>query len=455
MRNPPVTLGSKDRPPVVEPEKVNFTFLLVWLFVFEAFVRLEDIFPIIESLRLVLILGIGATVVYTGSVIMGRARFRWSLELGLILSLTAWFILGIPFAYWRGGSFELLTSTWVRTLLFFFLLTQTLTTLGRVRKILWAVLLSELVASVASLLMRGNSAYDVDGRFTGVNKGLLGWNFLGITLSVTLPFIAYLYVSRRSAVRTCLLFAVLACTMWMIVLTASRGGVIGIILSLGLTWWFILRGNPRGRLLIAIVALCLLVSVAEAPTVFWERLAVWGTSGAQGNEMAASTAESTLGREHLLQDSLEDTLHYPVFGLGIGNFSAYHGSKGESTGWYGTHNTFTQISSEAGLPALLLIVFVIGVVIRHMKRLSDELADNPGNVELRLLARATLVSTVAFVFSGFFAHIAYDYLLYYVLGISVGVWTVARQKSEVPPIEVPAPERFLARNSTKRAFQWR
>jgi len=141
--------------------------------------------------------------------------------------------------------------------------------------------------------------------------------------------------------------------------------------------------------------------------------------------------------------------------LGIGNFAAYHGNKGESTGWYGTHNTFTQISSEAGLPALLLIFLVIGTVIRHMKRVSDELADDSANVELRLLARATLVSIVAFVFSGFFAHIAYDYLLYYVLGIGIGVWTVSRQRLEAPPLDVSVPERFLARHPTKRAFQWR
>jgi hypothetical protein len=53
IRNPPVTLDSIDHSPVVESENVNLTFLLVWFFVFEAFVRVEDIFPVIESLRLV------------------------------------------------------------------------------------------------------------------------------------------------------------------------------------------------------------------------------------------------------------------------------------------------------------------------------------------------------------------------------------------------------------------
>lgn len=46
---------------MVESEKVNL-ILLVCFFVFEAFVRVEDIFPVIESFRLVLVFGIGATL---------------------------------------------------------------------------------------------------------------------------------------------------------------------------------------------------------------------------------------------------------------------------------------------------------------------------------------------------------------------------------------------------------
>lgn len=61
MRNTQVILDSRDRPLVVESEKVNL-ILLVCFFVFEAFVRVEDIFPVIESFRLVLVFGIGATL---------------------------------------------------------------------------------------------------------------------------------------------------------------------------------------------------------------------------------------------------------------------------------------------------------------------------------------------------------------------------------------------------------
>lgn len=38
----------------------------------------------------------------------GLARFQRSMELGLVLLLTACFIFGILFAFWRGRSLQLL-----------------------------------------------------------------------------------------------------------------------------------------------------------------------------------------------------------------------------------------------------------------------------------------------------------------------------------------------------------
>jgi hypothetical protein len=76
------------------------------------------------------------------------------------------------------------------------------------------------------------------------------------------------------------------------------------------------------------------------------------------------------------------------------------------------------------------------------------------NLTFLMLARTTLVNTVAFVFSGFFAHITYDYLLYHVIRIKTRVWMIAHHRLQGPPLDVLGPERFLARHSTKRVFQW-
>lgn len=419
--------------------QLKLTFALFLVFAFVGFARPEDLWPIIGSLRLTMSFGIAAGLTLTLALLTGRSQLRWSGELALVLALTLWFMAGVPFSTWPGGSFNLLTQTWVRTLLFFVLGTQVLTSVSRIEKLIWIILLSELFASGASLLLPETAARLGDPeRMSGINKGLLGWNFLGITVSVTTPFIAYLYVSRRSLFRSLLLAAVIGCTMWMLVLTGSRGGMIGVILSILLSWGLILRGSPRGMLITVLMGLALIVGVIKAPPVFWERMAtIWDSKAALSNDAAASAEESTEGRQILLQESIQETLEYPIFGLGVGNFGVYNGNRGTKTGWYGTHNTFTQVSSESGIPGLLLVVTLLVVMIRHMKKVASAIANPTAERNLQLLARATLISTVSFIFSGFFAHIAYDYLLYFVAAISAAIWTLNRDQGETTLSEPP------------------
>src|SRR6266478_868277 len=149
------TTSAYERTESTSGEPAKLAFALLWLFTFVGFGRPEDLFPAVGLLHLTLVSAVSALVAYLGTMLIGRARFVWSRELVLAFLLTGWFVVGLPFAYWRGGSFEVLTQTWTRTLIFFFLLTQTLTTVNRVRQILWAVLLSQLIASSASVLLQG------------------------------------------------------------------------------------------------------------------------------------------------------------------------------------------------------------------------------------------------------------------------------------------------------------
>lgn len=434
-------------------EDGKLTFGLFWAFTFVSFARPEDVFPVIGNLHLTMLFGIAAAFFYVRDLARGKVSFRWSAELILVLGLTAWFLIGLPFGYYRHGSIDLLTDVWFRTLLFFLLMTQTLTNISRVWKIIWAVLLSELVACGASILLQGRQGLDVGDRFSGVNMGLLGWNFLGITVSATLPYIACLYVSRRSALHTGILLAVLGSSMWMVILTASRGAVFGILLSLVLTWLYILKRSRRGKIAGLLIPLCLIVGLARAPAVFWQRLGtIWGGAAVENSEEGASAAESTEGREFLLKQSIKYTFEFPIFGVGVGNFVVYNGSQiRQSDAWLGTHNTYTQLSSEAGIPALALFIALFIVSFRHMKLLLSKLAKGRANLELRRLARATIIALVSFALNGFFAHLGYQFLIYYLVGIAAALWAIASQNAAIPKVVGRSTK---ARPSSAHKFQW-
>lgn len=418
-----------DQSAVPSGQNAKTAFAFLCLFTFWSFGRPEDIFPALASLHLTFVLGACAGAVFLGALAFGRTRVRWSRELTLVLLLSGWFILGLPFAFWRGGSYEMLMGTWVKTVIAFFLLTQTLTSIGRIRKIIWTIVISELVATSASILLQGREGLKAGDRLIGVNEGMFGWNFLGIALSVTLPFIAVLYISHRSVVRTGLLMAAVGSAMWMLILTASRGGFLGVIFSIFLTWLFVLRGSTRGRAVGVVIALCLIVAVAGAPGVFWTRVqTIWDASKAPTHSEAEMADASTEMRKNLIQRGIMYTLRYPIFGVGIGNFPVINGSELQrADAWLGTHNTFLQISSEGGIPALVLFLLLMQTMFRHAKEVADESAGDPAGAEPRLMARAIRAGVVSFVFSAFFAHIGYEYFFYYLAGISAGLWTISRE----------------------------
>ncbi len=253
---------------------------------------------------------------------------------------------------------------------------------------------------------------------------MFGWNFLGIALSVTLPFIAMLYVTERSFLRTAILLATLGSSMWMLVLTASRGGVVGVVFSIILTWVYVLRGTSKGRILGILIAACMVLSVVKAPGMFFSRLqTLWNGDSPTSNADTVSAEESTIERETLLRHAIGYTLDNPILGVGVGDFPVINGDQHGASGWYGTHNTFLQFSAEAGIPALLMFLFLLATMFKHAKKCAAIFAGV--DEQARLLGRAAQVSILSLVVAGFFAHIAYEYLIYYLAGITAGLWAVS------------------------------
>ena len=415
----------------VSGRKGKALFAILWLFTIAVYARPEDIIPQLAPLHLTFVLGCCAGIAYLVSLFSGM-RVLWTAELGIVLALTAWFVLGLPFALWRGGSLQVLAGIWLKTLVIFFLLTQTLVTLERIRLLLWAIILSELVVTSFSIIESSKVIW-VEGRMLGVNLGFLGWNFLGIAAAITIPYISALFVARRSLANTALLLATAICMLWMLVLTASRSGLLCVVLSVGLSLLLVLRTSFRGRLVGMFIAAVLFAALALAPKILWQRMeTVWDTSSAYGDQVAASAEESKEDHIAVLERSIQYTLENPIFGLGLGNFQVASGTQIRQPGaWIGTHNTFTQLSSEAGIPALAMFLALLTLGIRNMRRVS-RMCSHSQQLELGLMARATLASLISFAFGAFFAHLGYEYYFFYLVAITVGVRHVARSTKLEP-----------------------
>jgi len=411
----------------------KWAFFFLLLFTVAVYARPQDIFPSLDALHLPLVFGCCSSLALLAAVLSGNTSLRFPRELQMVLLLTLWYLAGIPFALWRSGSLQMFSQIWLKTLLAFFLLSQTLVSLKRIRSLVWTIVLSECTVTVITLVDRQHANWRGE-RLFGFNQGILGWNYFGIGVAMTIPYLAVLFLSRRSLLRTALVFGACLCLMWMLVLTGSRSGLMIVPLSIVLTFFLILRHSSRGRITSFVVAVILLVALAEAPQVLWTRLeTLWTNSDVTTDQVAASAEESTRDRTALLQRAVRYTLEHPLLGLGLGNFIVASGTDiGRAQAWHVTHNTFTEVSSEAGIPALCLFTGLLVLVIRSMRTIAKTVPVHPALMELPLMARATIISVVSFAFGGLFANLAYDYYLFYSIAIAVGLRSVAGTLCSAP-----------------------
>ncbi len=77
------------------------------------------------------------------------------------------------------------------------------------------------------------------------------------------------------------------------------------------------------------------------------------------------------------------------------------------------------------MPALLLFVGLLVTALRNIRKMGKITANNPEGWEVNLLARATQVSLLSFAFGAFFAHLAYEYFFFYLVGIGAGIQQIA------------------------------
>ena len=153
------------------------------------------------------------------------------------------------------------------------------------------------------------------------------------------------------------------------------------------------------------------------------------SAGSLENQAIGSTNQRML----LLQDSIALTLKNPIFGVGPGTFEVGQqqaaNSRGVRAAWRGTHNTYTQVSSEGGIPALVFFIAVIYYSIRDLRRvarLNASVADrNRGeaSVALRTLEYLWWAHVVLFPFY----HIGYSVAIPTLAGLTAAL-TQARAR---------------------------
>ena len=249
------------------------------------------------------------------------------------------------------------------------------------------------------------------------------------------PFLWLMTVNRRRLVPMRILAgASLIGALLVIARTGSRAALVGAAAMLAVIFTTVSLANKL-KLLAAGTALSLaiLAAMPEAVMSRYRTLLDWGKEGdrAISSEAAAVAVGTIRARSKLLQHSVILTLQNPVFGVGPGNFQTasvrLSRAAGEPGMWRESHNAFTQVSSETGIPGALLFTAALAYCLWGVHRVHKRSRRRPEAKSVAQMANGMLLSLVGFLTTALFSSIAYELYLTTVLGLGVA-FTLAAER---------------------------
>jgi O-antigen ligase len=446
----------------VEPtvlQRLNFAILIAFLFM--SFSRILDLYLYWLHLPGISYRLVGIFLVITGSFLVA---FRDSIG-KYMLAFTACFLVSIPFGVWRGGSIQILTNQWLMSFVIFTAtasLIADFTQYVRTAKTIALAILALAILSITFGTMENGRLFLERGRFANPNE-------MAQALLLGMPFWWALYVNFRSPVSKLVAACSLVLMLYVIAKTGSRGALISVVVIVA---FMFVRASVVGRMKLLVSAAVLLVLAmlilpgglkARYQTFFSQDDLDTETAG-PGNQppgdsdMLGSAVASANSRKAMLVRSLAITLHHPIVGVGPGNFpveeNAMAIAEGKRRGaWLGTHNTFTEVSSECGIPALFFYAGMVVLSFRKTYSLYRRTESDPKLKEIGAHALGLNYSLIAFTVTGIFVHAAYTALLPVLAGLAVSLLRTAEpllpQKPQAPKPTVIAGRR-TQRPSTPR-----
>jgi putative inorganic carbon (HCO3(-)) transporter len=325
-------------------------------------------------------------------------------ELDFLLLLCLAGLLSIPLAINRPVALSTFNGMFIKAALIFIGIINVVRTEKRLKGLLLVALSIGGVAGASALNNHRLGLIVLDRYRTTGNLGgvLQDPNDMALFLVTLIPLAIALMCTTRNVFYKCLYGVCVLVMVGGTVVTYSRGGFLGLVaMGAVLLWKLVRRDAPLGIVvaMTAILALALL-----APAHYAERL---------GSISDSRDDASVTQRREILQQSLEAMWQHPIFGVGMGCFAEI------SVAGKVTHNAYTQVAAEMGLPALAAYLAFILVPLGRLRRIERETLDAPEHRNLYYLAVGLQAALIGYLVSSFFLAVAYYWFIYYLIGYAV------------------------------------
>jgi putative inorganic carbon (HCO3(-)) transporter len=239
---------------------------------------------------------------------------------------------------------------------------------------------------------------------------------MSVHLIMMFPLAVTLALASKSAVWKIVYLTTAVLLLSANLITFSRGGFLGLLAASGVMAWKLGRKNRFGVMLVSSIAAGLLMLLA--PGGFGLRVLSIFIPG-------LDPVGSSDQRRELLERSIVVSLRNP-WGIGIGNFPIV-GVRNLVT-----HNAYTQVSAELGVLGLIAYLIFILSPFRKLAAIERTLFAREEFDWFYYLAVGLQASIVAYLVSSFFASIAYNWFIYYLIAYAVAFRRVYQLEKGLP-----------------------
>lgn len=361
-----------------------------------------------------------------------------------------WFICAISTSVWRRGSYSYFTAEEFPSFVVFLATAGLIANFRQFRKVMSVMAGAFFVLMVIAVIWGSTEEtgrlYLPQGKFSNPNEMaqalLLGMSLWWLVLRSAVSF-----QKRIFAV------GVLVLTLLLISKTGSRGAMIAVGVVLLCAF---LRASILGKLkLITGVTLIIGAVLVAMPGRLLHRYTT--ISGNDEDlvynedpdyDAVVTAITSTQARQYLLRESIKLTFWHPLLGVGPAMFPVAEDADAKAHGkrlgaWQGTHNSYTQVSSEIGIPGAIAYILVIFLSLRNSWRLHQKTRDDPRLKDISDCALCLNYCLIIYAVTVLFDYIAFTSMLSVFSGLTASLSRVAQSEIDgriaLPPTLEPVP----------------
>jgi O-antigen ligase len=337
-----------------------------------------------------------------------------------LLFFTFWMACCVPTSVWRGGSWLLLRDGWFFSFVVFLATAGLIVNFQQCRKatytVAWAFLALTVIARFWGSTEETGRLFLPNGKFSNPNE-------MAQALLLGMPLWWMVLLDAGGALKK--VFA--AGVMFFMLVMVSKCGSRGALIAFAVTVFCVFMRAPimgklklivGGFLVLAVVIAIMPGKLLRRYTTFNEEQTVEAglTTSDYDAALEGNAVNSTKQRQALLKTSLRFTIQHPLFGVGPGMFTVAEDADAKEQGkrrgsWQGTHNSYTQVSSEMGFPGAIAYIAAIIISLKRTSRLHARTKDDPRLKQIANSAICLHYCLVVYAVSVFFDYIAYSAML--------------------------------------------